>query len=190
MPRRSAPLAVRRLAGAALLTVLAGAGPAGVGPAGAQSLRGSKASVERSYRFAVAKRLPFYRDGRALERAARDGHYARLTNTTTYRLRGVGLPYVLPATRDLLIDVAARYRRSCRERLVVTSAIRLTVNRLINSSPKSVHPTGLAFDLRAPRGRCRQWLRRELLALERRGLVDATEERFPPHLHVVVFRAP
>jgi hypothetical protein len=155
----------------------------------AQTLRGSRGSVDRAYGYAQSRRLVFHRSRGAVERAARGGTYVRLVNTATYRLRGVGIPYVLPTTRALLGDLAARYRRQCGERLVVTSGMRLTVSRLVNSTPKSVHPTGLAFDLRAPRGRCRAWIRRELLALEGRGLIDATEERFPPHLHVVVYRS-
>ena len=157
--------------------------------AGAQTLRGSPASVDRAYATAQGRRLVFHRSRRTIERAAARGVYVRLLSTATYRLRGVGVPFVLPTTRLVLAGLALRYRRQCGERLVVTSGMRLTVNRLINSNPKSVHPTGLAFDLRAPRGRCRGWIRRELLAMERRGLVDATEERFPPHLHVVVYRA-
>ena len=174
-------LALAALAAVALLALLAPR-------AGAQTLRGSRGSVDRAYSFAVGRRLPFHRRRSTIESAARRGTYVRLTNTATYRLRGVGIPFVLPATRTVLADLAARYRRTCGERLVVTSGMRLTVNRLVNSTPKSVHPTGLAVDLRAPRGRCRGWLRRELLTLERRGVVDATEERFPAHLHVVVFR--
>ena len=153
------------------------------------TLRGSTRSVERAHATAVARGLPFHRSRATIERGARGGAYVRLVNTATYRLRGVGVPYVLPSTHALLGELAARYRRQCGERLVVTSGMRLTISRLINSTPKSVHPTGLAFDLRAPRGRCRGWIRRELLALERSGVVDATEERFPPHLHVVVYRA-
>src|SRR3712207_7588571 len=41
---------------------------------------------------------------------------------------------------------------------------------LVNSTEKSVHPTGMALDMRIPRGRCRDWMRRELLAYERRGV--------------------
>jgi hypothetical protein len=155
----------------------------------AQTLRGSTAAVDRAYNTAVARHLHFHRTRITIERGARRGHYVRLTNTSTYRLRGVGVPYLLPVTRTVLADLAARYRRQCGERLVVTSGMRLTVSRLINSTAKSVHPAGLAFDLRAPRGRCRNWIRAELLSMERRGLVDATEERFPPHLHVVVYKA-
>ncbi len=178
---------IARAALATLATLTAGlAAPC---PAAAQTLRGSPASVERAYRLAVRRGLPFHRSRGTIERSARRGVYVRLSNTATYRLRGVGVPFVLPATRTVLGNLAARYRRQCGERLVVTSAMRLTLSRLINSTPKSVHPAGLAFDLRAPRGRCRAWLRAELLSMERRGLIDATEERVPPHLHVVVYRA-
>ena len=188
-PRRRALLALALIALALLsLAPIAIALPAR--PAGAQSLRGSRASVDRAYATAHARGLAFHRTRRTIERDAARGVYVRLLNTPTYRLRGVGVPYLLPTTRATLAELALRYRRQCGERLVVTSGMRLTVNRLLNGTPKSVHPTGLAFDLRAPRGRCRSWIRRELLALERRGVVDATEERFPPHLHVVVYRTP
>jgi hypothetical protein len=50
-----------------------------------------------------------------------------------------------------------------------------------------VHPTGMAVDLRSPHGRCRRVLRTELLAMERAGALDATEERRPPHFHLTVF---
>lgn len=180
-PRPPRPLALRLLLAAAL-ALAARAAPA-------QSLRGSTASVNRAHNTAVARGLHFHRTRITIERGARRGQYVRLTNTSSYRLRGVGIPFLLPTTRAVLAELAARYRRRCGEPLVVTSGMRLTVSRLINSTAKSVHPAGLAFDLRAPRGRCRAWIRTELLAMERRGLIDATEERFPPHLHVVVYRA-
>ena len=58
--------------------------------------------------------------------------------------------------------------------------------KLANASSLSVHPTGIAVDLRRPSGRCLTWLRRTLLAAERRGEIEATEERRPPHFHVAV----
>ena len=179
---------IRRATLIALL--IAGAGSGAPPAAAAQTLRGSQASVDRAYRFAVSNRIPFRRSRRSVDQAARGGQYVRLASGANYRLRGVGIPYLLPTTRAVLGDLAARYRRACGERLVVTSAIRLSSRRLVNSSRKSVHPTGLAFDMRKPRGRCRTWLRSTLLSLERRGVLDATEERFPPHVHVVVYRAP
>jgi hypothetical protein len=52
-----------------------------------------------------------------------------------------------------------------------------------------VHPTGIAVDLRKPTGSCLKWLRKTLLSLEDRGVIDGTEEKRPPHFHVVVFPA-
>ena len=162
---------------------------AGALPAGAQTLRGSRTAVDRAYDYAVGRGVPFSRSRTEVERAARSGQLVRLGGSPSYRLRGVALPFVRPATRTLLADLAGRYREACGERLVVTSAVRPTSVRLPNSVQKSVHPTGLAVDLRFPRGGCRPWLRTELLGLERRGLIDATEERHPAHFHVIVFRA-
>ena len=159
-------------------------------PAAAQTLRGSRTAVDRAYSYALRRGLPFSRSRREVEREARDGQLVRLGGSADYRLRGVALPYVRPVTRTLLTELAARYREACGEQLVVTSAVRPTSVRLPNSVVKSVHPTGLAVDLRAPRGRCRPWLREELLSMERRDLIDATEERHPAHFHVIVFRAP
>ncbi len=155
----------------------------------AQSLRGSRASVERAHAWAVARDLPFQPSRRAVERAARDGGYVRLVNGSGYRLRGVSVPYVLPATAVWVGDMATQYRKACRTPMTVTSAMRPTALRLRNSTEQSVHPTGLAVDLRAPRGRCRGWLRTALLGMERRGVIDATEERSPAHFHVVVYGA-
>jgi hypothetical protein len=60
--------------------------------------------------------------------------------------------------------------------------------RLANSSDKSVHPTGMAVDLRRPtNSRCLSWLRNTLLALEANGVIEAVEERNPPHFHIAVF---
>jgi len=73
--------------------------------------------------------------------------------------------------------------------MVVTSAIRPLARQPKNSSDWSVHPTGIAVDLRRPSGNCLTWLRRTLLALEDKGVIDGTEERKPPHFHVVVFPA-
>ena len=63
--------------------------------------------------------------------------------------------------------------------------------RLFNSVDRSVHPTGMAIDLRkSNRTSCRNWLRRTLLSLERTGVIEATEEHHPPHFHVAVYPTP
>jgi hypothetical protein len=69
----------------------------------------------------------------------------------------------------------------------VTSAIRPESTQPSNASPRSVHPTGIAVDLRRPDGRCLTWLRGVLRSLEARGVIEATEEHWPAHFHVAVF---
>src|SRR5690606_31356593 len=57
-----------------------------------------------------------------------------------------------------------------------------------NASPLSVHPAGMAVDLRvSARPSCVRWLEGELLLLEAEGRLDATREYRPPHFHVAVF---
>ena len=156
------------------------------------TLRGSRAAVDHAYSRAKRDGLAFARSRREIERGARQGEYVRLSRSSSaYRLRGVTVPYVRPATRAFVASFGADYRRSCGEPLTVTSAMRPTTMHLANSVQKTVHPTGMAVDLRAPRrSGCRAWMRSALIGLERQGMVNATEERRPAHFHVVVYRAP
>lgn len=175
MPRPTLPL----LLAAALILPVA---------AEAQSLQGSRASVDRMYRTAQQQDLYFYQTSNGVRRAADRGTFVRLGGNADYQLAGVSGPYVLPATRTFIERLAAQYRSACGQRLVVTSAARPKSQRLVNSVDRSVHPTGMAVDLRRPTsGRCLSWLRSTLLALEGRGVLEATEERSPPHFHVAVF---
>jgi len=74
---------------------------------------------------------------------------------------------------------------------VVTSLTRPASRQPRNASPLSVHPTGMAADLRASsRPACRAFLEKSLLTLESRGVLEATRERHPPHYHVSLFPAP
>ena len=155
-------------------------------PGAAQSLRGSHASVSLMYRRAVRGGLDFYETTTDVKRAVVRGELVRLNGNSHYRLANIGMPYVRPETKAFVLDLAADYHRACGAPLVITSATRPISRRLANSSELSVHPTGMAVDLRKPAGRCRAWLRRTLLAAERRGAIEATEERHPPHFHVAV----
>ncbi len=181
MYRRLVPVA---LAGAAIVACL-------VAPslAGAQSLRGSRSTVERVYERASGNGLVFYKTAGGVKSAAEKGRFVRLDGNANYRLNNVSHPYVTATTRTFVERLGAQYRATCGEPMVVTSAIRPQANQPRNSSDWSVHPTGIAVDLRKPTGRCLTWLRKTLLSLEDRGLVDGTEERRPPHFHVVVFPA-
>jgi hypothetical protein len=173
------------------LLVLPAALTLGAGPAAAQTLRGSLGSIDRMYNHARSNDLTFYRTGTGVRGAARDGELVRMSGNDDYRLAGVTYPYVLASTRTFVQRLGAQYREVCGERLVVTSGIRPTSFRLANSTDRSVHPTGMAVDIRKPRGgRCLEWLRETLLYLENQGVIEATEERRPPHFHVAVFPAP
>lgn len=158
---------------------------------GSVVLRGSKAAVDRAYEAAKEEGLDFAPSRGAIERGAAEGAYVRLPQSTaSFRLRGVAVPYVRPETHAFLTAFAAEYRRACGEPLTVTSAMRPTSVHLANSVEKTVHPTGMAVDLRAPRNGCIGWMRTALIGYERQGVVEATEEHRPAHFHVAVLRAP
>ena len=160
-------------------------------PAAAQSLRGSPSSISRMYYHATDHGMYFYKTGSGLRKAASDGRFVKLKTTDTYRVAGVSYPYVQEATRVFVERLGRQYRQVCGERMVVTSAARPKSMRLANSVSRSVHPTGMAIDLRKPQGsRCRSWLRETLLSLEGRGVLEATEEYSPPHFHIAVFPTP
>jgi hypothetical protein len=154
----------------------------------AQSLRGSPTSVNRIYRQAVNHDLRFYPSATAIRTANTQGTLVRLAGNANYTLVDVSYPYVLPPVQTFVNRLASQYRSACGEQLVVTSAMRPTSMRLANSVDKSVHPTGMAVDLRKPRNsRCLSWLRNTLSALEAGGVLDAVEERNPAHFHVAIF---
>jgi hypothetical protein len=155
-------------------------------PGAAQSLRGSHASVSLMYRRAVRGGLDFYETASDVKRAVVRGELVRLNGNAHYVVANIGMPYVRPETKAFVLDLAADYHRACGRPLVITSATRPISRRLANSSELSVHPTGMAVDLRKPAVRCRTWLRRRLLAAERRRVIEATEERRPPHFHIAV----
>lgn len=157
-------------------------------PLQGQSLRGSPSSVDRIYGQALDHGLHFYETSAGVEKAAANGRFVELSGNSDYRVHNVSYPYVLPATRTFVERLARQYRSACGEQMVVTSGIRPKSLRLANSVDKSVHPTGMAVDLRKPtNSRCLSWLRSTLLHLDQAGTVDAVEERRPPHFHVAVF---
>jgi hypothetical protein len=157
----------------------------------AQSLRGSPASVSRMYRQAVRERLTFFRTSASVRTAVRNKRLVKLSSTDDVVLSDdVGFPYVRSQTRTFLTRLGAQYRHACGERLVVTSAVRPATRQPPNGTRRSVHPTGMAVDLRKPDGRCLTWLRATLLDLEDAGVIEATEESAPPHFHVAVFLTP
>jgi hypothetical protein len=156
----------------------------------AQSLRGSPASIARMARYADKHDLYSYQTRAGVLKAVARGRLVKL-NGSSYKLSNVHYPYVRPATRMFVNRLSKQYRAACGETLVVTSAVRPESAQPWNSVPESVHPTGIAVDLRKPAaGHCRTWLRSTLLELEETGVLEATEEFHPPHFHVAVYAVP
>jgi len=157
-------------------------------PAHAQSLGGSTASVDRQNRIANQHDFTFIDTGDRVRRFAEMGYLVEVEPTGDFQLRGVSFPYARPEVELFVRRLSAQYRAACGERLVVTSLTRPTTRQPRNASDRSVHPTGMAVDLRYSRNRaCRSWLERVLTHVEAAGVLEATRERVPVHYHVAVF---
>lgn len=165
---------------------------AAVAPALAQSLRGSKASMDRQNREARRHDFTFLDTPAQVRRFVALGHLVPISGNRDYELKpGVPYPYARPEVKLFLERLGGQYRAACGERLVVTSLTRPRTRQPPNASPRSVHPTGMAFDLRVSGSpRCRRWIEATFLALEARGVLDANREYYPPHYHVALFPSP
>jgi hypothetical protein len=99
-----------------------------------------------------------------------------------------GYPYVLPETRDFLRRLGVFWLEHCNERLVITSALR-PKNSPVNSIDNTVHPTGMAVDIRNYHlsRHCRDWVESKKRWFESAGIIQATKEHRHPHYHLVVY---
>lgn len=160
-------------------------------PANAQSLRGSLSSVSKQYRVAHDHDFTFLTSSSRVRQFVEKGYLVKIPGNDHYTLANVSYPYARPEVKLFLERLSAQYRAACNERLVVTSLTRPRNDQPRNASRRSVHPTGMAVDIRRSNQRsCRAWIEETLLSLERQGVVEATRERWPPHYHVAVFPRP
>ena len=154
----------------------------------AQSLRGGTASMDRQNRAARQHDYTFIDTAQRVSYFASKGWLVRIRPNRDFTLNAVSYPYARPEVQLFLTRLGAQYRSACGEQLVATSLTRPTSRQPRNASDRSVHPTGMAMDLRYSRNRsCRQWLEGVLLDLERGGVLEATRERYPAHYHVALF---
>ncbi|MDX1568546.1 MAG: DUF5715 family protein [Longimicrobiales bacterium] len=174
----------------ALLLFLSVAG-APLGLSG-QSLRGSNSSLDIQNRMARQHDFTYIADSRQVERFVDGGYLVRVEGDGNFRLDNeVSFPYARPEVRMFVRRLGQQYRAACGETLVVTSLTRPQTRQPRNASDRSVHPTGMAVDLRrSNHSPCRAWLESVLLSLERQGVLEATRERYPPHYHVAIFPEP
>jgi hypothetical protein len=182
---------MRRIALLTLLLLVSGgrAAEAGERPA---SLRGSPASMTEQNRVAREHGLDFYRTAQEIHDAVARGELVRLEGNEDYALAHfVRLPYLRPELKLFIERISMQYRAACGQKLVVTSAVRPSTRQPRNAHRLSVHPAGMAVDLRvSDRASCRSWLESTLLSLERRGVLNGIREFNPPHYHVAVFPEP
>ncbi len=154
----------------------------------AQSLRGSSASLDRQNRQAARHDFSKLRDAKHVQRFVDAGLLVPVYDTRDYWLKAVSFPVARPAVRLFIQRLGTQFRAACGERLVVTSLTRPLANQPRNASRRSVHPTGMALDLRRPfPGPCRIWLEDTLLYLEGQGVLEATRETSPSHYHVALY---
>jgi hypothetical protein len=157
--------------------------------ASAGGLSGSPASMVRQHSVALAEDYSFLRDSATVAHYVDEGRLVHLTGNADYRLAEVSFPFARPEVAAFVAHFAAQYHEATGTRLVVTSLTRPLADQPANAHRLSVHPAGMAVDLRVPAtGAQREWLEGALLAMEKQGMLDVTREKHPPHYHVAVFR--
>ena len=170
-----------------IVAALLVAGAAGH-PALASDLFGSRDSMEKQHSVAVELDYDFARDASEVAEVVASGVLEEVVPNADFSMSGVSFPYAQPVVRNFVERLAAEYHFATGEVLVVTSLTRPLSEQPANASPLSVHPAGMAVDLRIPSNRKAQaWLAMRLLDLETMGILDVTLERKPPHLHVAVY---
>lgn len=162
--------------------------PAAALPSG---LGGSPASMVQQHAAAMDEDYTFVRTPADVQELERGGALVPVTGNAHYALSKVSFASARPEVLSFIERFSAGYHEATGRKLVVTSLTRPTALQPRNAHKLSVHPAGMAVDLRVPADATdRAWLERELLALERRGLIDVTRERSPAHYHIAVFGAP
>ena len=89
-----------------------------------QSLRGSVASLDRQAAQARRHAFPYVSDARQLRQLLDAALLVPVHESHDYTLVDVSFPFVRPEVRLFIERLSAQYRRTCNERLVVTSLTR------------------------------------------------------------------
>ena len=152
------------------------------------SLSGSPQSMERQHAVAVQSGYAFVRTPRELREALEAGVLVEAPGDASFALKYSNGGATRPEVVHFLRRFGAEYLSTCGDRMVVTSLTRPLSRQPRNAHRLSVHPAGMAIDLRVPRNaRCRRWFEGALLELESQGVLDVTRERRPAHYHLALF---
>lgn len=161
---------------------------AGSGLHAQSALKGSRTAMRKQNSVAQKQDYTFLRTSSDVERFVSSGYLVPVKGTSSLKLADVSFPYARPAVKTFAERLASQYRSACGNKLVVTSLTRPLSRQPSNASDLSVHPAGMALDIRVSDSReCRRWLETTLVSLERKGVLEATRERRPAHYHVAVF---
>jgi hypothetical protein len=173
----------------ALTAVCALASIGAAGPVEGQTLRGSRSSMDRQNSMARQHDFTYIETPSRVRFFAERGWLVPIESTGDFVVKAdVSFPYARPEVELFVQRLGRQYRRACGEQLVVTSLTRPANRQPRNASDRSVHPTGMAVDVRYSWNRaCRDWLEGVLVNLERQGVLEATLERRPRHYHVAIF---
>ncbi|CAN5615181.1 hypothetical protein BH23GEM6_BH23GEM6_23460 [soil metagenome] len=171
------------------LTLVATLGAVSTAAANAPSLRGSPAAMVQQNQVAKEHSLNFYRTGQEILSAVERGELVKLEGNANFSVASfVSFPYLQPEGLLFVERLSEQYRVACGQKLVVTSAVRPSSGQPSNAHRLSVHPAGMAVDLRvSDRAACREWLENALLEMESRGVLNGIREFSPPHYHVAIF---
>ncbi len=156
----------------------------------AQALKGSRTAMRKQNTVAQTQDYSFLRTTSDVREFVEKGLLVPVEGNSSLKLADVSFPYARPAVKTFISRLAPQYKDACGEKLVITSLTRPLSRQPSNASELSVHPAGMALDLRSSRrSSCRRWLEGTLLSLEAKGLLEATRERRPAHYHVAIFPA-
>lgn len=155
-------------------------------------LSGSHDSMVHQNAVAKEESYTFLRSPAQIRAYTREGRLVAIPGNDDYRVsEGVSFPVARPALLTFVERLGADYHAACAEPLVITSLTRPLSAQPGNASPLSVHPAGMAVDLRvSSKKACRSWLEGRLLEMEEKGVLDVTREMHPSHYHVAVFPSP
>jgi hypothetical protein len=173
-------------------------------------LRGTEEALARENRLADANGLPRFKDRAELEKAVADGILTPLLDTDAYAIDGeLGeedpdnaelYANTQAWTRMFLDDVLGEGHKKFGLRFAITSLARTQeyqdTLRESNaaaadgrtSDSRSTHLTGATVDISlvGMSWRAKQWFRKRLIELEKKGLIQATEERHQYCMHILV----
>ena len=115
----------------------------------AQALKGSRAAMRKQNAVAQKEDFTFLRTTSQVRDFVAKGLLVPIESNDHIKLADVSFPYARPAVKTFIHRLGAQYHAACDERLVITSLTRPLSRQPRNAHDLSVHPAGMAVDLRS-----------------------------------------